>query len=153
MTRMPQIESMRVPEVMHKQPVSVKMPEPLTCDNGHSLVLNPKNQDNRTCDSCSEPIGKNFFANCNRGVETCDYDLCMRCAACPNGHLLLLYSGIPQCYLDKFPSATNLNLNCDKCKKPASIRKFFRCHADCDFDVCLACGPKKVEAKPVCMKP
>ena len=84
-----------------------------------------------------------IFARCT-GSETsvpCDFDLCMKCAGCPKNHLLLNHSSVPQCILDKFPQPTEIQLNCDKCGKTANKQNYYRCHEDCDFDVCLGCGP------------
>jgi len=126
------------------KPVEMSMPivhpKPLTCSKGHILALMPKTNERRQCDKCTAPFQMATFARC---TATCDFDLCMKCAGCPKGHLLMKHSSIPQCVLDKFEPGAIIQIKCDICMQIQTgvDATYFRCHDDCDFDMCLACGP------------
>ena len=154
--KMPMKPSMAKPMIM-KMPMKPSMaqmmkpversmpivhPKPLACSMGHTLSLMPKTKERRQCDKCNAPFQMATFARCS---ATCDFDLCMECASCPNGHLLMKHSSIPQCVLDKFDPGSEIQVTCDVCMEiQAGDAAYFHCHDDCDFDVCLGCGPNMV---------
>ena len=52
----------------------------VTCTYGHPVKSYKNSDPRRHCDKCSIEIGEELYYRCN---QSCSYDLCRRCAACP----------------------------------------------------------------------
>lgn len=52
----------------------------VTCTYGHPVKSYKNVLPERSCDKCTLIIGDELYYRCN---QSCDFDLCRRCAACP----------------------------------------------------------------------
>lgn len=81
----------------------------VTCTYGHPVKSYKNTDPRRNCDKCSIDIGEELYYRCN---QNCNYDLCRRCAACPQGHVLGQANSRPGHYL------SSRDMTCDYCRKP-----------------------------------
>ena len=107
----------------------------VTCLAGHpmrSCIRNSATGRQRTCNKCSVEIDETFY----RCKNQCDYDLCKRCAACPQGHILGQANATPAHYYN----AGGVQINCAYCSKRIVPQKgYWRCNRACNYDVCYEC--------------
>jgi hypothetical protein len=86
------------------------MKEPPTCLGGHPLSKQDSAEGDLSCDKCEIVMSKaSGFYHC---AEECDYDLCLACAECTNGHELWKVNAAPSHYTAVFASN---EVQCDVC--------------------------------------
>ena len=109
--------------------------------DAHKLRLMPdgsvreSQSDTLNCNSCAQNFSRQERGGHYSCIATCSYDLCIKCARCPEGHTLKRQYGNP--YPDN-------GVFCDRCKVNLSEeqlrRGYSRCPAD-NYDVCRECIP------------
>ena len=126
---------------------------PISCRSGHPVIFFPtghvKNRvtargmsayagDLLNCDGCRQQFSiasRGGFYSCG---QPCDFDLCIKCTRCHNGHQMEIQYGNPY-------SALGSYFICNYCRGHVSAQVmqqgYARC-ATCEFDACLNCVPK-----------
>ena len=73
-------------------------------------------------------------------ASECDFDLCVKCTRCDNGHQMQVHRGNPYSHMGPFTSA-----RCNRCQQMIPAQQmnsgFLRCPV-CQFDVCRSCIPE-----------
>ena len=124
----------------------------VTCKRGHGIAFHnvnaPKMRENGhggtfaashlnlVCAACKKNCEAARFGGSFSCVQQCDFDLCVNCVRCANGHTMQLCQGEPY--------GQGVSVRCDRCRNVLTVqdraRGFMRCQP-CKYDVCLRCIP------------